>query len=99
MKPTARLPAANLTSTQPPSLAGEGGVSQLHQLQADMRDALSRCDYARVRQLDNTCAVMLDKLIALNNQRPGALLQMMQDVKQLYADLLSECQMRPAQVC
>lgn len=88
-----------LISTSAPSLVGEGGIAQLHQLQADMRDALHAGDYSRVRQLDDTCTVVLDKLIALHRQQPGALLQAMQDVKQMYAELLSECQTRPAQVC
>gem|GEM_PF-5887119 len=81
-----------------PSLTAEGGMAQLQQLQADMRSALARGDYSRVRQLDDTCTVVLDKLIELNRERPGALLQAMADVKQMYADLLYQCQTL-AQVC
>ena len=88
-----------LVATSAPSLKGEGGIAQLRQLQAEMRDALSSGDYSRVRQLDDTCTVVLDKLIELNRQQPGALLQAMLDVKQMYAELISQCQTRPAQVC
>jgi ABC-type transporter Mla MlaB component len=76
------------------SLAGEVGVAQLHQLQSDMRKAMSEADYTRVRQLDTTCAVVLDKLIELNRDQPGALLRAMGDIKQLYADLLGDCESR-----
>jgi len=88
-----------LVATNAPSLAGEGGIAQLQQLQADMRAALGAGDYSRVRQLDDTCTVVLDKLIMINREHPGALLQTMLDLKQMYADLLSECHTRPARVC
>jgi hypothetical protein len=88
-----------LVATSAPSLAGEGGVAQLQQLQADMRAALGAGDYRRVRQLDDTCTLVLDRLIEINRQQPGALLQAMLDLKQMYADLLTECQTRPARVC
>ncbi|WP_041523343.1 hypothetical protein [Gilvimarinus agarilyticus] len=82
-----------------PSLAGSDGIAQLHQLQGDMREALRAGNYTRVRQLDDTCTVMLDKLIELHREQPGTLLQTMLDLKQMYADLLTECSARPAQVC
>ena len=82
-----------------PSLAGTGGIAQLQQLQGDMREALSNGNYTRVRQLDDTCTVVLDKLIELHREQPGALLHTMLDLKQMYAELLRECSARPAQVC
>lgn len=82
-----------------PSLAGAAGIAQLQQLQGDMREALSLGNYTRVRQLDDTCTVVLDKLIRLHREQPGALLQIMLDLKQMYAELLRECNARPAQVC
>ncbi len=85
-----------LYSVATPSLLGEKGILQLRQLQKEMATALGACDYARVRQLDVTCAVLIDKLIAANqdDSRCGknTLIQALCDLKGVYANLIGQCQ-------
>lgn len=85
-----------LHSIQAPSLQGEQGLAQLRQLQKEMAKALGQCDFQRVRQLDGTCAVVIDKLIAANRNdgRLGQaiLLRALSDLKGVYANLIRECE-------
>ncbi|MBU2887244.1 hypothetical protein KO507_15870 [Gilvimarinus agarilyticus] len=74
-----------------PSLQGPLGVEQLQQVQADMYRALARGDYHRVRQLDDTCAVVLDALVSANGTDKATLLDAMRDLKAVYRQMLQEC--------
>lgn len=73
------------------SLAGPEGIGQLRQLQSDMRHALAVRDYSRVRQLDKTCAVVLDAVIAANQSNRAILLEALTDLKDVYRQMLAEC--------
>lgn len=82
-----------------PSLHGEAGVAQLRLLQTDMAEALARGDFARVRQLDNACARLIDKLILANRQHRDLLVGALTDLKSVYAHLIASCQKEAAEVC
>ncbi|HEY7883734.1 MAG TPA: hypothetical protein VIC08_02185 [Cellvibrionaceae bacterium] len=89
----------NLQLVTAPSLAGEAGVLQLQALQKDMARALANNDIDRVRQLDHTCAALLDKLVEANRDNRMLLTLALTDLKQVYANLINECQLRVTQAC
>ena len=75
-----------------PCLLGEAGVEQLRLLQADMVAALAHSDYLRVRQLDDACARLIEKLIEANRDNRALMVAALVDLKGVYAQLLSACQ-------
>lgn len=85
-----------LHSVKAPSLQGEQGIAQLRQVQKEMASALGRCDFERVRQLDITCAVFIDKLIAENKDDElvgrSILVRALCDLKGVYGNLIEQCQ-------
>ncbi|MDO3382602.1 hypothetical protein [Gilvimarinus algae] len=89
----------SLSLVEADSLAGPGGFEQLRQLQTDMSRALAVGDYTRVRQLDETCAVLLDKLIAANRENRSILLESMMDLKALYAQMIQESERLARAAC
>lgn len=80
-----------LCSVPPSTLSGREGVRQLRELQGDMAGALARRDFARVRQLDQTAAVVVDKLIEANGDDRQLLRDAMLDLKSVYADMIAQC--------
>lgn len=82
-----------------PCLRGEAGVEQLRLLQGDMAAALAQCDYQRVRQLDDACARLIDKLIDANRDNRELMLAALVDLKGLYAQLLSACRQQGLEAC
>lgn len=82
-----------------PSLQGEAGVAQLRLLQMDMAKALARGDFVRVRQLDDACARLLDKLILANRQNRDLLMGALTDLKAVYAHLIATCQKEATEAC
>lgn len=74
-----------------PTLAGDAGIAQLKQLQRDMYLALARKDYIRVRQLDKTCATVLDGLLSANGDNSAILVEALADLKDVYRQMLTEC--------
>ncbi|MDO3385068.1 hypothetical protein QWI17_04345 [Gilvimarinus sp. SDUM040013] len=74
-----------------PTLAGSSGLEQLKQLQGDMYRALAEQDYARVRQLDETCATVVDGLMSANSDNTAILVEALLDLKSVYRQMLTEC--------
>lgn len=81
----------SLQVVEAPSLSGPCGIAQLKQLQADMFQSLARGDYVRVRQLDKTCAVVLDGLLSENRDNKALLVEALADLKAVYRQMLIEC--------
>lgn len=81
----------SLAVVAPDSLKGQAGINALQQLQREMAQALASANFARVRQLDATCATLLNKVCHENRNNKALLREALLDVKSVYARLLSEC--------
>jgi len=71
---------------------GANGLSLLRQMQRDMIDALQAENWQRVRELDQTCAALVERLIAANRADPSTLVQALGELKGVYANLIQQCQ-------
>ncbi|UTF60802.1 hypothetical protein [Gilvimarinus sp. DA14] len=81
----------SLVVVEPEKLAGQAGINALKQLQHDMAKALACSDFNRLSQLDATCSRLLDKVTRDNQDDKTLLLQVLLDVKTVYATLIGEC--------
>jgi len=71
--------------------AGNSGVLQVRALQDALNTALEHEDWAMVRRLDQSCAALIDKVIAANKDDTRTLLQALSELKDVYASLIVEC--------
>ncbi|RZA04302.1 MAG: hypothetical protein EOO68_08530 [Moraxellaceae bacterium] len=67
-------------------------------LQQALTDALQREDWPRVRQLDQTCAVLIDKVISANKGDRNALVLALSELKGVYSRLILKCQHEVASI-
>ncbi|MES2676641.1 MAG: hypothetical protein V4660_20560 [Pseudomonadota bacterium] len=71
--------------------SGMAGVLQVRNLQHDLNLALEQEDWLSVRRLDQACVVLIDKVIAANKDDSYDLILVLQELKDVYAGLISLC--------
>lgn len=76
-----------------PSYEGANGLSLLRQVQQDLFDALAAENWQRVRELDRTCAALVERVIAANRAEPSMLVGALRELKGVYASLIQQCQL------
>ncbi len=81
--------ALHLVATQ--DYSGTAGVLQVRNLQHELGMALANEDWTRVRRLDQTCLVIIDKVIAANKGDGNALVLVLSELKDVYAGLILQC--------
>ena len=76
---------------EPVSYVGTAGVLQVRNLQRALNLALEQEDWAQLRRLDQTCAQVIDKVIAANENDGKALASALGELKDVYASLIVQC--------
>lgn len=71
--------------------AGNAGIYQVRNLQRALNEALEQEDWAEVRKLDRTCALVIDKVIAANQHDGNTLATALGELKGVYANLIVQC--------
>ena len=72
--------------------SGLSGVLQVRFLQQALEQALLQEDWPKVRRLDRTCVVLIDKVIAANKEDKTILILALSELKDVYAGLIMQCQ-------
>ncbi len=75
-----------------PDYRGRNGISLLRQVQRDIIEALHAENWQRVRELDQTCAALVERVIAANRTDPSTLVSALSELKGVYANLIRQCQ-------
>lgn len=73
------------------SYAGMSGVVQVRNLQAALNAALLREDWDAVRKLDQSCVVLIDKVIEANTEDGAVLAMALNELKGIYSSLIVKC--------
>jgi hypothetical protein len=76
---------------EPPSYVGQAGILQVRRLQCALDKALHAEDWDQVRRLDQTCAVLIDKVIGANQDDSRTLAIALNELKGVYASLIVQC--------
>jgi flagellar protein FliT len=71
--------------------AGVSGVNQLKALQAALNSAIEKEDWDSVRRLDQSCMLVIDKVIAANKDDGAALAAALNELKGVYVSLIVRC--------
>jgi flagellar protein FliT len=71
--------------------SGQAGVLQVRRLQNDLNKALEAEDWDQVRRLDQTCALLIDKVILANEHDAQAIADALNELKGVYASLIVQC--------
>jgi hypothetical protein len=71
--------------------SGQAGVIHVRHLQQALGEALAAENWAQVQKLDQTCAVLIDKVIAANQDDSSSLAQALSELKGVYASLIVQC--------
>lgn len=75
-----------------PDYRGAAGVASLRALQQSLTQALDNNDWDRVRQLDQVCMQVADRVIEANRQDQQGLVSILSELKDVYAGLIAQCQ-------
>lgn len=75
-----------------PDYAGAGGIEQIDSLRRQLRAALRGEDWQRVRELDRSCAALVDRVLNAHCGDSAALARELTELKSLYAELIDRCQ-------
>ncbi len=73
------------------SYAGEAGITALRSVQRELNRALKAEDWKKIRQLDATCASLIEKVIAANQEDKSTLVRALSELKGVYANLIIRC--------
>jgi len=76
---------------RPANYSGEAGLLHVRRLQEELNKALAEANWSQVRRLDQACAVLIDKVIAANQEDEQALAAALGELKGLYANLIVQC--------
>lgn len=76
---------------EPVNYVGQAGVLQVRDLQQALNAALAAEDWDQVRRLDQSCAVMIDKVICANKNDTKAVADALNELKGVYASLIVQC--------
>jgi len=80
-----------LLLVEPAHYAGEAGVLHVRRLQAEFNKALAEENWSMVRRLDQSCAALIDRVIAANQEDTKALADALSELKGVYASLIVQC--------
>ncbi|GGY70060.1 hypothetical protein GCM10011613_13070 [Cellvibrio zantedeschiae] len=80
-----------LQLVEPIDYAGQAGVMQVRSLQHALNVALEAEDWEKVRRLDQSCAVVIDKVIFANEGDTKAIAEALNELKGVYASLIVQC--------
>jgi hypothetical protein len=80
-----------LRLVEPVKYAGQAGVLQVRRLQRELNKALNAEDWDQVRRLDQTCALLIDKVILANESDSQAIAEALNELKGVYASLIVQC--------
>lgn len=86
----------HLHLVEPVSYIGQAGVLQVRGLQRALYAALQAEDWDQVRRLDQTCAVLIDKVICANEDDVKAIADALNELKGVYASLIVHCKRQVA---
>lgn len=76
---------------EPVNYAGHAGVLHVRSLQSALNKALAAEDWDQVRRLDQTCAILIDKVIDANEHDAAAIALALNELKGVYASLIVQC--------
>ncbi len=76
---------------EPVNYVGHAGVQQVRSLQNALNAALAVEDWGQVRRLDQSCAILIDKVIRANAQDTQAVAAALGELKGVYASLIAQC--------
>lgn len=80
-----------LRLVEPVTYSGQAGVLQVRRLQSELNKALKAEDWGQVRRLDQTCALLIDKVILANENNAQAIAEVLNELKGVYASLIVQC--------
>ena len=81
----------SLCLLEPITYSGQSGVLQVRRLQSALNTALKAEDWDQVRRLDQTCALLIDKVIFANEDNSKAIAEALNELKGVYASLIVKC--------
>ena len=81
----------SLRLVEPITYSGQSGVLQVRCLQSALNMALKAEDWDQVRRLDQTCALLIDKVIFANEDNSKAIAEALNELKGVYASLIVKC--------
>ena len=81
----------SLRLVEPITYSGRSGVLQVRRLQCALNKALKSEDWDQVRRLDQTCALLIDKVILANENDSRAVSEALNELKGVYASLIVKC--------
>ena len=81
----------SLCLVEPLIYSGHSGVLQVRRLQGALTKALNTEDWDQVRRLDQTCALIIDKVIIANGNDLKAVAEALNELKGVYASLIVKC--------
>ena len=81
------------------SYRGESGILVIRQLQRDLVSALKEEDWGRVKHLDRVCALVVDRVVKMNQDDQSILVRALAELKSVYAGLLQECRDKADKIC
>lgn len=76
---------------EPIDYVGQAGVLQVRGLQNALNAALAVEDWEQVRRLDQSCAILIDKVICANERDAQAIAAALNELKGVYASLIVQC--------
>lgn len=71
--------------------SGQAGILQVRRLQSALNKALEREDWDQVRRLDQSCALLIDRVILANESDAQAIADVLNELKGVYASLIVQC--------
>ena len=80
-----------LRLVEPVTYFGQAGVLQVRRLQSALNKALEAEDWDQVRRLDQTCALLIDRVILANQHDAQAIAEALNELKGVYASLIVQC--------
>ncbi len=81
----------SLQLVAPSDYTGTSGLHHLRRLQGDLAASLVNEDWRSIRRLDQSCHLIVDKVIAANTDDGIALILALVELKELYAQLVARC--------
>ncbi len=76
---------------EPIDYVGHSGILQVRSLQLALNNALAAEDWDQVRRLDQSCAMIIDKVICANEGNAKAIAEALNELKGVYASLIVQC--------
>jgi flagellar protein FliT len=80
-----------LRLVEPVKYSGQAGVLQVRCLERELNKALRAEDWERVRRLDQSCSLVIDRVIHANESNSEAIAEALNELKGVYASLIAQC--------